>query len=346
MGFDLVATGKGLKGDLDKSPGKQGYGLENPGGQYTGYKPHQTGGGLTAGQDPYAGQRFGQAPQGGQTQAPTGWDMSSPGVAEQYWQQQQGRYTQPGATQQQWGNAQGQYGRQGQAEAHWDQIKGGVGQPTYSEQTMKDPGLGGYYDRAKQRTLGSMNDQLAARGVYGTSAGADQVGMALTDLESQRANREADYALRQAGQADQARNAQMSTFGGLAQGAQGAMLNRLNSGMNAAGMADSSDLARLAQGMNAAATSQGLRRQRAQDYMQNLYAPTQGLMGMNMGGLGQMIGADQDLFGSILASALGQGQSAYGMAERDAQEHRGDMKMIMEMIGSFMGGGKMPAGKK
>ena len=58
-----------------------------------------------------------------------------------------------------------------------------------------EPGFGAYFDNAKNRAAESINQAMAARGAYGSSAANDQTSRAFTDLDAQRALKEADYNL-------------------------------------------------------------------------------------------------------------------------------------------------------
>jgi len=69
----------------------------------------------------------------------------------------------------------------------------------YKSQMPTDPGLGSYYDNAKKRTTESINQTMAARGAYGSSAANDQLSRAYTDLDADRAKNEADYMLKRQG---------------------------------------------------------------------------------------------------------------------------------------------------
>jgi hypothetical protein len=63
-----------------------------------------------------------------------------------------------------------------------------------------EPGFGAYFDNAKNRAAESINQAMAARGAYGSSAANDQTARAFTDLEGQRALKEADYNLQRLGE--------------------------------------------------------------------------------------------------------------------------------------------------
>lgn len=63
-----------------------------------------------------------------------------------------------------------------------------------------EPGFGAYFENAKNRAQESINQAMAARGAYGSSAANDQTSRAFTDLEGQRALKEADYNLQRLGE--------------------------------------------------------------------------------------------------------------------------------------------------
>src|SRR5690349_19625824 len=117
-------SGGGMLGFLSGGNTPQAW---NQGTQNAQFQPYSTGGGTTPGQDPYAGSRFQMGPFGqlyneyGQnytpydnqgnslTQAPLNNDFFSPGVGEQWQQQNQGRYLQPGAAGDYWNQVNGRY---------------------------------------------------------------------------------------------------------------------------------------------------------------------------------------------------------------------------------------------
>lgn len=63
-----------------------------------------------------------------------------------------------------------------------------------------DPGYGAYFQHAKDRSAESINQTMAARGAYGSSAANDQISRAYSDLDAQQAEKEADYNLRRLGE--------------------------------------------------------------------------------------------------------------------------------------------------
>lgn len=163
------------------------------------FQPYSPGGGLGfSPTDPYAGQRN-QHGAPGMTVAPTGWDFSSPGVAEQWQQENQGRFLEP--------TQQSQF---------FDETKGTLSQNL-------DP----YYDNAKRRALETLNTQMASRGLFNSSAAIGAGNEAITNLEAEKANREGQYGLQRAG-----------LLGNLAQGADTSTLSNLGMGMGAAQTAE------------------------------------------------------------------------------------------------------------
>src|SRR4030042_1344560 len=129
-----------------------------------------------------------------------------------------------------------------------------------------EPGFGSYYENAKRRAGESIGQAMAAQGAYGSSAAADQTREAFTNLDAERANREADYNLSRLAEqrgweglggqlAGQASNAQLGWaqgLGGLGLGAEGMDLSRGTSAINAALAGDQSALNRLTAGMGVA----------------------------------------------------------------------------------------------
>src|SRR5262249_19881998 len=58
-----------------------------------------------------------------------------------------------------------------------------------------DAGLGAYYANAGRIANEQINQQMAARGMFGSSAATDQISEAMTNLAAQRARDEATYRL-------------------------------------------------------------------------------------------------------------------------------------------------------
>ncbi len=111
----------------------------------------------------------------------------------------------PGAGQQFWANA------QNLPPAQLDQVRrtlsSNIGRNDFAARQLQqlnasrpdiaaDPGLGPYYENAERRALESIDQASAAAGGYGSSMAGDQRSEAITNLNAERANREADYNLR------------------------------------------------------------------------------------------------------------------------------------------------------
>lgn len=63
-----------------------------------------------------------------------------------------------------------------------------------------DPGLDPYYNNAEKRSTEGINQAVAARGAYGSSAANDQISRGITDLEADKAQHEAQYNLQRLGE--------------------------------------------------------------------------------------------------------------------------------------------------
>jgi len=220
---------------------------------------------------------------------PGDWSLQNPGTAENFWGQVQGQFllptlgeafasslvpgiAAPGAGQQYWENF-------GSGLAGNATSGGNASMQAYRDfagrrpDLMSDPGLGGYYDNAKRRALESIGQQSAAAGGYGSSVAQDVGAETVMNLEAERANREADYALRRAaedraygtaammgaGQADQNQLGWATGLGRLALGAEEAGLARELGAISAARGLGQDQISRILAGMNAATTAQNAR---------------------------------------------------------------------------------------
>jgi hypothetical protein len=122
----------------------------------------------TAGVNPFTGA---QAPAQGQSYNPfSSLDQTQAGTGEQYAQSALGYY--------------GANGMPGYSNQAWDQ---------FQAQTPAD--MSPYYNNAVNQTNNTLNQQLAARGMYGSSAGVGQIANADTNLRSQEAKDNAEYQL-------------------------------------------------------------------------------------------------------------------------------------------------------
>lgn len=362
MGFKGGGSGGGFPGmgaggalgflSGGNTPQDWGQGIHN-----APFQQYHTGPGIQQGGDPYAGSRFQMGQQGqiyneyGQnytpydargnamTQSPLGMDQMSPGVAEQWQQQNQSRFLQPGAAQNYWQQVQGQYG------------PGGPGTTNYSEQAYKnfqkpnianDPGLDPYYQNAQKRLTEGINNQAAARGMFGSSGALNQLTEGMGNLAAEQANREAQYNLQRlgeqraweglggqlAGQADQSSRA----------GSQDALAWTQGLGQ-LAGNADQSELSRLMGGMNAATTAQQLGRERARDYIGDMMGASGALAGMTGNTYDDMLQTDAGLMNNSLMMENGLANAALQASLYNQQRQKADAEWAKGMMGG-KGGGK------
>lgn len=249
-----VAQGNGINGPKTSAQPQQPQGFAGP-------NPYTTGPGL----------------QPGQTQPQfSGVDFTKPGASEQYFADNKGVWENPSFGEV---NAQGIVGHYTDPNSR-PQVTNNSGQAyaDYRSQMptiASDPGLSPYFDNAKSRAAESINQTMAARGAYGSSAANDQISRAYTDLEGQRALKEADYNL--------ARLGEQRNWLGL--GGELANLTDLRSdaasqdermwaellaklGLDASKMG----LDRTNSGADAAANAQGNERNRGNDYFNNTLA--------------------------------------------------------------------------
>lgn len=302
------------------TPYSHGYGMGSP-GEFQGY---QTGPGI-------------QDPQGSNMQ---GGDLSQRGAGENMFALLGQNYTAPGKSERFATNTLGQYangtpevaGNQQDYFKSFTQSKPGID---------KEPGFDAYYDRAAERLGRDMNNQMAARGVYGTSVGVGQLGDAMTDLRADQAKNEANYNLQRlgeqraweglggqlAGAADQNSQAQsqnrlgwLSGLNDIAQGSDQFGLNRLNAGMSAGNMA------------------QGLEQSRAQQLFGNELAMGDRMSGMMGDTYGGMLAGDQDLMNSSMGMGMGLASEALNQDYRGQERIKDDAQWGMDMLSGFAGG--------
>ncbi len=223
-----------------------------------------------------------------------------------------------------------------------------------------EPGLSQYYDLAEKRATNKLNKEFAARGAYGSSAATSGIGSAIAGLEAEKANREADYRLRQIGEQRMwgATGGQLARGGDLtAQGAGQLGLSYLEGGQNAAQAADATGLSQLALGANVA---QGAS---YEDTTRNEIAARLGLAEEDLaraetqGGLSQLASfggqissdvgqaiagltaQDQQLFEQMLMAGLSVDQMRQIWAQNHTQEEMDQFAGIVASVGSVIGMG-------
>lgn len=162
-------------------------------------------------------------------------------------------------------------------------------------------GLNPYYDNARRVAQEQIDQRLSARGMYGSSAADNAISEAMTNLGAEQANREADFALRREGlMGSLGAGADASSVAGV--GSDRAWLGALG---GLAGQADSANLNRLNSGMNAAGAVQGAQRTRGQDMFHNQLDAGNALSDMMGSWFKSMIGGDQSNFENEQNAHLG-----------------------------------------
>lgn len=220
-----------------------------------------------------------------------------------------------------------------------------------------DPGLGpanldAYFDNAKRRAAESINREAAARGSYAASTSTDRLGEAFTNLEAEKALREADYNLRRA-----AENRQWEGLKSSAAGAAdvGTVRNAAAEMAWMEGMADlaqAGDEAERQRALDAITINFGLDEQQANWLMDQLQAGTIG-QGLEQGrtldlfesmmGLGDeisgimgeeyegMFGQDMDFMNKIMEWASGEPALAASQDYRRQEVGARDLGMLYDI---------------
>lgn len=257
-------------------------------------------------------------------------DISQPGANEQAWEQHGGKFFQPGpasewnrlysnlyssptAAEDLW-TQQGNQPLRNDARTEYDAF--GARRPNIA----KEPGFGSYYDQAEKRLAQTMNRQLGARGMFGSTMGADQLGLSIADLRADQAKNEAQYNLDRLAEergwtelgGTMGRNADLSEREGLntrttmAANASTAEQDRLDSWRAAAETADKAELARLAGGMAFSGAAQGHREARVDQGFRAWLANSGILNGLIGGAYNDLLNTGESTIGSEGSLKVGQ----------------------------------------
>lgn len=336
--------------------------------------PVQTGGGIPASAFERAGQGSGvngtlwrQKYGGGGEMPPGDFDQSQPGSAEQFYEANQNAWTQPSATSNY--NEQNSDFLYGPTESgsYFDSVQGTPMEQNpgntqgYFDQFQNPvaqlPGLDAYYDRQRQTTGQSINDQFGSRGMYNSSEALGQISDAMVGLGAEQANREADYELQRLAEdrawtalgGDLARSADdsalgwagygndfRSTMGDLAGSADEAERGRYETGVRGSALEDEARLLGLNSGMSAATAAQGARRGRTQDFFSNVYAPAAATSDMMGDAFKDLFESDEQLFQDFLAWMTGTQAEALGRDDRTSEKIKADERHAMDMMKDFM----------
>jgi hypothetical protein len=339
------------------TPQDRGFGIADP-GEFVGYQSSP-----------------GMMP--GNTTGMESLDISGPGAAELYYGNNQDAYQTPGQTEQWWNRNQGQFGTPGMGEGYAAGAVSRYGDgrnpqgSNYQQETYRqfqgdrpdisaDAGLDPYYEHARKMGSEALNNQMAARGGFNSSAATDQLGNLYSSLGADQANREAQYHLQRLGEqrawdqlggqlaggldanslAQSQNQLEWTTaLGNIANMGQQDWLQRMNAGMGGAGNADTAMLNRLNAGMGAANTAQQNQMGRAQQ----LFASQLGLGNALSGIAGQdynsLLGQDQSLMDASMAAEMGLGSEALNQDYRTQQRIKDDASWAEDMMSGGGGGG-------
>lgn len=203
-----------------------------------------------------------------------------------------------------------------------------------------EPGFGSYFENAKNRAAESINQAMAARGAYGSSAANDQTSRAFTDLEGQRALKEADYNLQRLGE----QRGWQSLGGQLAGQADTNSLNNANNErqwtqlLSQLGL-DASQLGlnRTNAGMDAALSAQGAQRTRGQDYFNNQLATGDRMADLYKATILPGLDNDAAMMEQASSGGIAAGNQAANNERTNAQDTLGYANTAASLYNSFYG---------
>ncbi len=335
-GMDMLGGGAaGLSGGIGAAP---------PGGQLNailggGNTPYAHGYGMgTTG--PFEGYQSGPGIQNPQGFAAEGGDLTQRGIGENMFDALGGGFMRPGMSEGFAAKSLGEFkdgtpdgtDRQG---ANFDRFN--ASRPGIAD----EPGFEAYYDRAAERLGRDMNNQLSARGVYGSSVGVGQLGDAMTDLRADQAKNEADYNLRRLGEERGWEGLAGSLAGGADRNSLDRSQNQLGwmSGLgNIAQAGDNFGLNRLNSGLSGANNAQALEQGRFQTLLGNELGMGDRMNGMMGQAYGDMLQTDMDLMNSSMGMGMGLAAEALNQDYRTQEKIKDDESHAMDMFGGLMGG--------
>lgn len=220
---------------------------------------------------------------------------------------------------------------QGMGQQQIQRSMGKFNMPSASEQQFAaaqegGAGLDPYYEQAREQTMASMDQALAARGAFGSSMGIGQIGQAMAQLGAEQANREADFMQQAAQQADAQKLARLGMGGELA-------LAGERQGLETAMGADAIGQAQFATGANVAMATQAAKQGRIQDWLGNVMA-TSG-MGADMvaDAWSNMQGADREMFEQQMMLELGLSKEQLNQLLSNQAQSRENFDQIMAAVG-------------
>lgn len=185
-----------------------------------------------------------------------------------------------------------------------------------------DPGLAPYYENAKNRAAESIAQSTAARGSYGSSSANDQTARAFTDLEADRAQKEAQYNLQRLGE-QRAWESLGGQLAGSADASSRAVSENEQNWINLLSQlgisASQLGLDRTNAGMDAAMGAQGAQRTRGQDYFQNQLAMGDRVSDIYSQFMLPALDNDAALMGQSASGGIAQGNQQLANEQANAQ---------------------------
>ena len=245
-------------------------------------------------------------------------------------------FTKRGPTEQQWVDHGSEYNTPTFGETNTQSLVANAQRPTQTNNSQDwfsrvagnmpsiatDPGFGSYFDNAKDRAAESINRSAAATGTYGSSSANDQNARAFTDLEGQRALKEADYNLARLGE----QRAWEGLGGSLAGQADQQTLANSNDDQNWTGLlsklgidASRLGLDRTNAGFDAANVAGNAERTRGRDYMSDQMGSGDRFSDLIKSILGPGLDNDADLFGIENSGGIASANTAANQEAQNAQ---------------------------
>lgn len=233
------------------------------------------------------------------------------------------------------------------------QVRGSLGKfnmPSASEQQYAAAQAGGagldpYYERARETTMASMDQALAARGAFGSSMGIGQIGQAMAGLGAEQANREADFMQQAAQQADAQKLARLGLGGQLGIAGQRAGEQRFETGLHGATAADAAAQAQFSTGAKVAMATQAAKQGRVGEWI-NTVMKTSG-MGMEavIDTWQNLQGADKEMWEQQMMQEFQLSREELNQLLANQAQSRENFDQVMSAVGEVAeAGGNVATG--
>lgn len=280
------------------------------------------------------------------TEAPYGYDMSMPGVMEQFWNNNQGMWfnspsmdwvdSQLSQFQDPWEGERSASQLLGSAMQHWNGVDGGFNTSSNSSRGGSlQPQFDAYYDRMKDKAISDVNTQAAARGSYGSNAALNgSIGAGL-DVEAMRAKAATDFSL--ADSENQrlwqlTNDNHLKNLSDLAFGLDDSRRNRLDSGISTAFGSHYGHQSQLQNAFGAAGEAQNAREGRVGGLYNNVSDFSGDAMSFFATNYDQLLGADAATLDSILQTMLAETADQRGWNQQQQERIFRDVKTIIDVV--------------